>query len=50
MTWFGIVNMRHRLIHGYFQINLDLVWKTLQEDLPPLVDMLVRIISWEEQC
>ena len=33
----GIINMRHRLVHGYFEINRDIVWKTLQEDLPELI-------------
>jgi len=30
-----MVAMRNRLIHSYFDINLDIVWQTVQEDLPP---------------
>jgi len=30
--------LRNRLIHAYFSINLDIVWKTVQEDLPALTD------------
>jgi uncharacterized protein with HEPN domain len=26
--------MRNRLIHGYFDINLDIVWKTVTKELP----------------
>ncbi len=29
--------MRHRLIHAYFDINLDILWQTVQHDIPPLV-------------
>ena len=36
IPWRNIVTMRNRLIHGYFDINLDIVWKTVAEELPPL--------------
>ncbi len=47
IPWIAIIAMRHRLVHGYFQINLDTVWKTLEEDLPPLIFALERIVSGE---
>ena len=37
IPWPSIVTMHHRLIHGYFNINLDIVWATVTEELPPLV-------------
>jgi uncharacterized protein with HEPN domain len=40
IPWDDIVGMRHRLVHAYFDINLDILWKTVQEDLPPLVQIL----------
>ncbi len=40
IPWDDIIGMRHRLVHAYFDINLDILWKTVQEDLPPLVRML----------
>jgi uncharacterized protein with HEPN domain len=49
IRWKAIVGMRHRLIHGYFDINLDLVWLTLTDDLPPLIDQLRAILKSEEQ-
>jgi uncharacterized protein with HEPN domain len=30
-------NMRNRMAHGYFDINLDVVWETVQEWLPELL-------------
>lgn len=36
IPWREIVGMRHRLIHGYLQVNLDTVWKAVERDLPAL--------------
>ena len=37
IPWRDIINMRHRLVHAYYDVNLDIVWSTLRQDLPPLV-------------
>ncbi len=34
--WKFIVNMRHILVHGYYQIKSQEVLKTIRDDLPPL--------------
>jgi uncharacterized protein with HEPN domain len=34
------VAMRHRLIHAYFDVDLDIVWTTVVDDLPPLLAAL----------
>jgi uncharacterized protein with HEPN domain len=36
IPWPAIVGMRHRLVHAYARVDLDIVWKTVQHDLPPL--------------
>lgn len=45
VPWSSIVAMRNRLIHAYFDVDLDRVWDTIIADLPPLVTALERIIS-----
>jgi len=45
--WSGIVGMRNRLIHSYYDINLDIVWKTGKEVIPPLKAELEKIIEHE---
>lgn len=40
LPWVEIVAMRNRLIHAYFDVNLDIVWQTVNEDLPPLINTL----------
>jgi|YNPNPStandDraft_1061719.scaffolds.fasta_scaffold40699_2 uncharacterized protein with HEPN domain len=37
LPWDKIIAMRHKLVHAYFDINLDILWKTVLEGLPPLV-------------
>ena len=45
--WQEIVAMRNRLVHAYFNINLDIVWQTVQEDLPTLIAKLEQILQPE---
>lgn len=35
--------MRNRIAHGYFDINLDVVWETVQAALPPLLEQLAAV-------
>ena len=39
--------MRNRLVHAYFDINLDVVWKTVQVDLPELIILLEKAVPTE---
>jgi len=47
IPWDAIVSMRNRLIHAYFDIDLDIVWKTTTQDLPSLLGELEKIIPLE---
>ena len=49
IPWQNIVSMRNRLIHAYFDINLDIVWTTVIEDLPPLISELEKIVESENK-
>jgi uncharacterized protein with HEPN domain len=40
IPWADIIGMRHRLIHAYFDVNLDILWATVEDSLPPLVESL----------
>ena len=43
IPWNDIVGMRNRLIHGYFEIDMDRVWDTITDDLPRLVAQLEAV-------
>jgi uncharacterized protein with HEPN domain len=45
IPWEDIIGMRHRLVHAYFDINLDILWKTVQDDLPTLKSLLEPILD-----
>jgi uncharacterized protein with HEPN domain len=40
VPWRSMRGMRNRMAHGYFDINLDVVWETSQEWLPELLEQL----------
>lgn len=49
IPWASIIAMRNRLIHVYFDIDLDRVWDTIKDDLPPLISALEEVISRESK-
>jgi uncharacterized protein with HEPN domain len=40
IPWDRIIGMRNRLIHAYYDINRDVLWQTVIEDLPSLIRQL----------
>jgi uncharacterized protein with HEPN domain len=47
IPWQNAIRIRNRLIHGYFDINLGIVWDTVRDNLPPLIAELEKIIAAE---
>ncbi|MFC3226406.1 DUF86 domain-containing protein [Marinibaculum pumilum] len=47
IPWRSITGMRHRLIHGYADVDIDLVWSVTQHQLPELIALLDALISTE---
>lgn len=43
VPWRSMRNMRNRMAHGYFDIDLDVVWETVQEWLPQLLKQLAVV-------
>ena len=40
LPWSSIVGMRNHLIHAYFDVDLDILWNTVTQALPPLGDQI----------
>jgi uncharacterized protein with HEPN domain len=43
IPWSAIIAMRNRLIHAYFDIDPDILWRTVQEEIPSLLRLLRSI-------
>jgi len=41
--WHKVVGLRHRIVHEYFGIDLQIVWQILQKDLPSLREAISQI-------
>jgi len=44
IPWRDITGMRHRLIHGYGEVRLDLVWMVLRDRVGPLIATLAALL------
>jgi uncharacterized protein with HEPN domain len=40
--------MRNRLIHAYFDVDLDIVWTTVSEDLPAVLPALDEALTLDD--
>lgn len=40
IPWRAIIGMRHRIVHGYDQVDHDILWAVVRDDLPPLIERL----------
>jgi len=49
LHWGDMVGMRNLLIHKYDDIDMAVVWKTVKEDLPPLIAELEKILPSAEK-
>lgn len=48
IPWPSMIAMRNRLIHADFDIDLDRVWDTVNDDLPPLISALEEFLPSDE--
>lgn len=45
VPWRSIKDMRNQVAHGYFAIDLDVIWRTVRHALPALLDSLPAVIA-----
>ena len=45
IPWVDMRAIRNVIIHEYFQVNLSIIWETIQTDLPPLMRQLQELLE-----
>jgi uncharacterized protein with HEPN domain len=45
LPWTQMIGMRNVIVHGYFSINLTIIWKTITEELPVLKTQLAALLA-----
>ena len=45
IPWDVMYGMRNRIVHDYFEVDLDVVWQTIQRDLPELRPRIVQLLA-----
>lgn len=45
VPWTLIYTMRNRVAHGYFKVDLELIWKSIYQDLPELHEQVRLLIE-----
>ena len=43
--WSGVMRMRDKIAHHYFEIDADVVYKTLEEDIPAMLPVIENMIA-----
>lgn len=47
VPWAEVIGLRNRIIHGYDQVDFDILWVVVEQDLPPLIRVLEDELSAE---
>jgi len=45
VPWRQIIAMRNRVVHGYFEVDLNILWDVAIGDVPPLLDQVQAILA-----
>jgi uncharacterized protein with HEPN domain len=43
IPWNAIIGMRHKVVHDYLNVDVDVVWRTATQELEPLIVALERL-------
>jgi|WetSurMetagenome_2_1015567.scaffolds.fasta_scaffold145339_3 uncharacterized protein with HEPN domain len=47
IPWRQMSDTRNRLIHGYFEVDYDIIWETVTKELPPLIVKFEKALAAE---
>lgn len=49
IPWLQITGTRDRLIHGYYDVDLNIIWRIVSDDIPSLTTALEKILQNEQE-
>ena len=49
IPWGKVIGTRHVLVHGYFEIDLDIVWTAVDVDLPALKVQIQKLLQEQSE-
>ena len=45
IPWNDLAGIRDRLVHGYFKVNLEIVWTTVTQEFPELLPKMEKVLN-----
>ncbi|MDQ1262885.1 MAG: hypothetical protein QG575_2066 [Euryarchaeota archaeon] len=45
IPWRQMISLRNRMIHAYFNVNLQIIWEIVQDDVPKIKENITNILD-----
>lgn len=45
IDWRDVISMRNILVHDYYNVDFDILWNVLQEDLPSFRELIIKYLN-----
>lgn len=49
IDWRDVISMRNILVHDYYNVDFDVLWNVLKEDLPPFRELIIQYLNKNAQ-